>query len=193
MPGSAAPAAAGAESTATKEKFDGRNHWIKAGLSLEVTAKVVAPYVAETFRELHGAVLADYPGGLAQAASDAAAGPPLHVPKCESPMHKSKPSPTCRKCVADSPLLPQRTLAIGLVARHGGKRPTWANSNAQLWGTPGCHIEMAKLYCSPLGDHTQAIGKTGFEQLDSAALFNMLNFLVPADGSVCRSTTFHKQ
>jgi hypothetical protein len=91
------------------------------------------------------------------------------------------PSPTCAKCVADA-RLPQCRLANEFVTRHIAKNPTWVNSNVQKWGTPGCHIEMAKLFCPKLGDHTEAIRKTNFLTLDGTALFNMLSWYTPPAG-----------
>ena len=162
--------------------MDGRNRWIQAGLVLEATTGVVAPYLDHKFKEFHDAILANYPGGPAAAAAHAAAGPTLHAPKCGKQTHKANPSSTCAKCTADAALIPQRLLANEFVTRHGAQNPTWVNSNAQVWGTPGCHIEMAKLYSSTLGDHAHALAKSDFLALDGTALFNMLNWYNPPAG-----------
>jgi hypothetical protein len=103
----------------------------------------VAPLVDRTFRETHDTILANYPDGHAAAIADASAGPTLHAPTCGIQNHKGNPSPSCCKCTADVPLRTQQLLANEFVTRHCARNPTWINSNAQRWGTPGCHIEMA--------------------------------------------------
>jgi hypothetical protein len=68
--------------------------------------------------------------------------------------------------------------------KHSLERLCWPNADATKWGTPECHIEMAKLYASTLGDHTHAITKTDFSQLDGTALFNMIRWCESCDGSL---------
>ena len=131
---------------------------------------IVAKYLEGKFGQFHDAILKSYPGGEAAAQAHATAGATLFS-VCKT--HKHNPIPaTCVDCS-------QRLLADEFINLHRKKNPTWINSNARLWGTLGCHVQMAKLFCPKLGTHTHAIGKTDFHRLDGTALFNMIHWCSP--------------
>jgi hypothetical protein len=153
--------------SSSRATADDRNRYLQAGFVLEVTTGVVAAYLDWKFRECHDAILDGYPGGHVAATADASAGPMLY-------------SPTCGKQKNPS----QLQLANEFLARHvlQPNKLMWKNANAQKWGTSGCHIEMAKLFCPSLGEHAHAVTKTDFSRLDGTALFNMLSWFKPQAG-----------
>jgi hypothetical protein len=147
------------------DKLACRNRWIQSGLALQATTEAVAKYVESVFASAHLAVL-DRTDEIPDPESLAKSGPTLYTYK----------QPDTRKPLADK-----------FAALHRNRNPggvTWPNADATKWGTPGCHIEIAKLYCSPLGDHTTAILKTNFKQLDGTAVFNMLDWCNSFDMSL---------
>jgi hypothetical protein len=190
---------AGVGSTSVRDERADRNRWFQAGLALEVTTAVVAKYVDGVFSVTHADVIASFPQGSVAAAAAAAAGPTLHSLKCNakssiavgSPQVKHSTVvggvPGCLDCESVVGSVQRKHLADDFAALHRKKsleRLCFSNVNATKWGTPGCHIEMAKLFCPKLGEHAHAILKTDFSKLDGTALFNMIHWCNAFDVSL---------
>eukprot|EP01047_Picozoa_sp_COSAG01_P084767 COSAG01_NODE_18329_length_1084_cov_1.765482_1_plen_192_part_00 len=166
-----------------QQTLAGRNRWIQGGLALEVTVGAVAGFLDDAFAKLHKDVIGSVG---AQKAAKAAGGSPLYIPrgkKCTvadaaDDVHV-KGCVGCRKH-RDGPCMDQSPLWDAFEPLHSNyaKKPKsleQSNSHARKWGTLGCHIEVAKLFCKALGSHEHAIEKVSFADLDGTALFNILS------------------
>jgi ankyrin repeat protein len=146
----------------------------QALLALTATVAAAAPFVESVFRREHASILAR----SAALGSIEAAAPTTFVPpdkKCAPRGHTPSANPGCVKCQARSTSATLDPFAAEFANLHtgGALKMVWSNSNARLWATPGCHIEMAKLFSRNMGDNA---GKTRFDELDGTALFNMMTW-----------------
>jgi hypothetical protein len=144
----------------------GTHRYYFALQGLQAAVKATAPLADATFRRLHNRVLGANEG---RAIADCA------------PTEFKPPSKKCRERAqyeSQDPFAHAFTeLHVGADEARRWAGMAWRNSNARKWATPGCHVEVAKLFCPKLGDtHESAIKKRDFNALDGTALFNMLSW-----------------
>ena len=161
-------------------RFYARARWSVAHEALAEAITVAARYADALYRDLHTTILEELEGTARPISHNAQS---LYLPPaprpCARDVHVPSAQPQCPKCQSRLHCETQEQYAALLTRHHvrgQDAKFAWSNSNALRWATPECHVEMAKLYCPKLGEHTDALAKTDFHQLDATALFNMLSW-----------------
>lgn len=163
-----------------------RDRFQKAQEALHATKNVAADFAAALFERLHTQILANHTAYVVAFDAPSEYQPPAPKP-CQRDGHVPSRNTGCAKCQMRAMCESQDPFAAAFMRLHiagADAKIRWANSDARRWSTRGCHIELAKLFCPPLGSHEHALTKTRFELLDGTAVFNMLSWCVSVPESI---------